>query len=38
MASLTKEKDAVEKISRFIKDYRDENKNMFILNPVSNIS
>ncbi|EKD66648.1 MAG: hypothetical protein ACD_49C00026G0023 [uncultured bacterium (gcode 4)] len=38
VASLTKEKDAVEKISRFIKDYRDENKNMFVLNPVSNIS
>lgn len=38
VANLTKEKDSVEKISRLIKDYRDENKNMFVLNPVNNIN
>lgn len=34
----TDKKDAVEKISSFIKDYRDTNNNLFILNPIAGIN
>ncbi|EKE26315.1 MAG: hypothetical protein ACD_4C00337G0003 [uncultured bacterium (gcode 4)] len=38
IASSTNEKDGIDKVEKFIKDYRDDNKKLFILNPISSIN